>query len=577
MRNPGAQLSAHIKRQGKSTPVNTILREGIINGVETIKREAYQNGIDTSDTAEIGEIIIKRDEFLTNKLAIINVKGEFFSQEAAENHLNTLADSGNANYHEHSELAENYGQGAKISYLPHAPQGILYRSKRPEDEHHENPGHTFHMKLLNEYDCYGIQSKYCDYYEDIIEFQYCENFNSDLKNSKYAGTEMVLMGANLEEDTWKTMCLECAPKNNSNIVEGVGWSIYKSVSNRFFRNPGVNIKTEINTGDKSYFMKVKPIYETMKNLESYGSIILNNNNGVPIGTKVHYCLKKDYSDSNKHAALPGSVSFAWKKENYYNLEENPQSRAKKLKLCGIWQKPTDWIIIFELPSSYNATPSENRTSLSCIDQYCFFQALYENLPEDITKWLEDQAPKDVNKKDIDSWLTSIFKDYTKDIKVERNKTLKSSSSQKPPSGQKRKKPNSRNPSKKASLDCLKNFESPNIVYSDCDYSPLLEFNFEQYTLFFNKQHPIFIKKLKSFVENDRYRHINETIVSEWLIKHHLKAAISRILDVQKYYGDLSLGERIQKWIPDILEATYTMDCETAVQRTLNRSKALKIA
>ena len=193
MPDPAKQLTREINRKGKSTPQETILREGIVNGSEANRRNL--------GSKVRGEIHIKRDDFIPNKIAIVNVGGEYFDEEKAKNNLNTIAGSGNEGYADQTGLAENMGQGAKISYLPHAPNGILYRSKNSD-----GVGHTFHLKLLDEEPFYGIQSKRCDYYEEESEFQYCSDFNSELANATETGTSMVLMGANDEEDSAACGC-----------------------------------------------------------------------------------------------------------------------------------------------------------------------------------------------------------------------------------------------------------------------------------------------------------------------------------------------------------------------------------
>lgn len=563
MPDPARQLTREINRKGKSTPQETILREGIVNGSEANRRNL--------GPTERGEIHIKRDDFIPNKIAIINVGGEYFDEEKAKNNLNTIAGSGNEGYSDQTGLAENMGQGAKISYLPHAPKGILYRSKN-----FDGVGHTFHLKLLDEEPFYGIQSKTCDYYEEDSEFQYCSDFNSELASTEKTGTSMVLMGANDEEDSWMTMCAKCTPSAANPSY--AGFSIFKYISNRFFKDIGDDIFIHVYDEDKNCNGKRKvPMgHDLMQKTDSYGVIDLLGDS-IPSGTKLHFCLKSEYKSANQHAGLKGNVYFCWKKEVYFDHRESAATRSQRLRNSGIWHKPTEWILVVELPDDWEGYPSENRLKLNNINEFDFYCAISDNLPEEISEWMHENKNSDLESDEIQKWLDNTFKEISNSFKSKSPGTslgngpiLITESNSKRPHPETQKKNASRMANKKRSLEHLKSFVVPDVVAVEDSESPLFEFMFEDYTLLMNTLHPLYIHREKKMI--DTYSHIDASIIKDVLARYHFKGCISRIFDVQTQYHDKSINERKQKWMPDILEATWNHDSESAVKRYLSRLK-----
>lgn len=570
MPDPKRQLTRDINRKGLSTPLNSIIREILINGSEANRRKLGN---------ERGTLYVQRDDFMTNKICIVNIGGDFFSEKEAKNNLNTVANSGNENWDLTTGLASNMGQGAKISYLPHCPQGIQYRSKDSNGE-----GHAFHLKLINNDEFYGLQSKWCDYHEDELEFQYCNSFNSILRNSDQTGTTAVLMGTHEEEDTWIKMCTECSPSTKETEA---GWSLYKFISNRLFRDIGDDIYVNIyntESGDRAKSTKVKTTFEIMSQSDSYSSIAMVGDD-IPKGTILHYCLKKDFknqSSASKHVKLNGNIYFAWKKENYFDMSDSGVTRSSKLRQCGIWHKPTEWILIVELPDDWKGQPSENRTQLSNINEFAFYAAIRDNLPEEISDWMSQNAYKDVDCNDISKWLKETLKNYAKDIPslsrgisnngneddlLSAGTTNSDSSKDLKENDDPKKKPKS---TKKRSLERLKTFQNPDVQIVEDDDGPLLEFMFEQYTILLNTSHDLYINREKRFIDN--YQHIDSSVIKDHLIKYHLKEAVSRIFDVQNQYTKESVGVRTQKWIPDVLEATWNHSSSSAIRRSLGRFK-----
>jgi len=576
MPDPKRQLTREINRKGLATPLNSIIREILINGSEANRRKLGQ---------ERGKIHVQRDDFQTNKISITNVGGDFFSEDEAKNNLNTMGNSGNESHEAITGLASNMGQGAKISYLPHCREGILYVSKDSDNE-----GHTFHLKLIEDSEYYGLQSKWCGYHEDNLEFQYRDFFNSVLEESPFTGTTAVLMGSHLEEDTWKTMCFECSPKEQKTSA---GWSLYKFISNRLFRDIGDDIYVDIysteNEAQLQRTQRVLTTFEIMSQSTSYSSVILTGDE-IPKGTVLHYCLKEDFynqSSSSKHVALNGNIYFAWKKENYFDMSDNGATRSSKLRQCGIWHKATEWILVVELPCDWQGHPSENRTQLSNINEFAFYAAIRDNLPKEISDWMSKNAHKDVDYKDVSKWLKEAFKNYVKDLPTLSRASGNSDNNDDPPSnqvgsknsdnndGRPASKTKKRNVSKKRSLEKLKSFQNPHVEIVEEEDGPLLEFMFEPYTILLNTSHPLYSNREKRFI--DEYQHVDSIPIKDQVIKHHLKGAMSRIFDVQSQYSKQSVGERKQKWVPDVLEATWNHDSSNAVRRNLGRHSKKSLA
>jgi hypothetical protein len=380
------------------------------------------------------------------------------------------------------------------------------------------------------------------------------------------------------------MCTECSPAKKESSA---GWSLVKFISNRLFRDIGDDIYVDIystESGDNIRSVKVLTTFDIMSQSDSYSSMALKGS-GIPSGTILHYCLKEDFynqSSISKFAKLNGNIYFVWKKENYFDMNDSGGTRSSKLRQCGIWHKPTEWILVVELPDDWEGHPSENRTQLSNINEFDFYAAIRDNLPEEISDWMSKNAYKDVDCEDLSKWLREAFKNYVKDMSALSRTSDDNGTDEDPPANQyeeggdknsnenQNQEKKGRKASKKRSLEKLKSFQNPDVQIVEDEDGPLLEFMFEQYTVLLNTSHDLYLNREERFV--NEYQHIDSSIIKDHLIKYHLKGAVSRIFDVQNQYTKHSVGERKLKWTPDILEATWNHDSSNAVRRNLGRFK-----
>ena len=136
--DPTGQMTRLTNRLGETCPIAMVIREGCWNGFDAALR--YKESHPESDIEQC--IFIHRDHEYPNKLCITNTGGDFMSRFVVENHFGTIANSGHESEHNNG-FDPTKGQGAKISYLPHAPEGIFYRSKSDQGD-----GIKFHCKMF---------------------------------------------------------------------------------------------------------------------------------------------------------------------------------------------------------------------------------------------------------------------------------------------------------------------------------------------------------------------------------------------------------------------------------------------
>lgn len=297
---------------------------------------------------------------------------------------------------------------------------------------------------------------------------------------------------------------------------------------------------------------------------------------MPDGTILHYCLKKDYEEVNsaaKFANLNGNVYVTWKKEIYFDNKESAATRSRRLRDAGLWNKPTDWILIVELPDSWEGAPSESRTQLININEFQICSAICDNLPEDIQEWMQQNKDDNFNSDDTRSWLKDIFKG----MKGKTPGSKKGDGAQSTlPSGTKSKstgikKDGNSKRGKRQSIEDLKNMRVPEPQTAQWgEDGPLYEFNFSQYKILLNTDHKLFVSRQESFLET--FSHLDPSVVTKAVENYHFKAVVSRIFEIQNIYSSASIGEREKKWASDVLEATWNYDSSTAVRRNLGRHK-----
>ena len=578
MVNPAYQIHNLILQAGGSCPIRQIVREGVWNGADSNERFEFENP--DSDTEK--EIIIKKDRFNPLKVCITNIGGDYFSKNKAKQHLLTLANTDTNNKFVNNEFDKNKGGGAKYAYLPHAPVGILYRSKDVAGD-----GIRFHMGLQSS-GYYGLKDFYCHDLEETTSFPYCAEFSHELENSH--GTDMVLMGATEEQDTWTQLNKECSMGESK---FGSGYGFWQFISNRLWDLPPSKIKIMIYNPDGSErsYQSCRPLKEQMLLRQINGTIELPETEGVLKGTKAHYCTTVGSDRGALYSWSSGFVGFAYKGEVYFDQDQHHTSRRSDLQNCGIYTKSTSWTVIFEIPSSLDLKTQMDRTSLLGIDKNSYFSSFANNLPDDIKNWLEEQVPVEVDVKDLNSWLKNKlanFKGFKGDFEGNKsgqtntNKDGNDNScgtgggkSSKPPSNR----GNTTSPKtrRRSGVSNLKNFNLPEIKLINDDISELARFDIDNsYTVFINEGHKIFKSRVDRLAKE--FSHIPKNMIKSHVFKYTVKNVIYRIFEIQQYSEEgESLEDKEKRWKPEVLEACWTEDSNAIIRRVLNRKPKPSIA
>ena len=576
--NQAKLLTRLINLLGKNCPIHQVLREGVINGIEA-------NNRDNPNTR--GKVLVAKDWGDERKLSIINVNGEYLSEEKAKNHLITLAESGNTNGH-----TENFGIGAKVSYLPQASQGILYRSISEE-------GYSVKFQIMKrDDDLYGLkdfkdQDGSLTCFPELTDEEYesvFSNVSGDTKQIKETdyGTEMVLMGDSDSEDTWLNMNIAVARDKSSmeRTQTASGKPIHFYLTERLWEDMGSDIYiTEYSTNQSTGAAQnaVRQVYMLKDQMTSgfwelEGCIDLKGV-GIPKGTKAYYCVTRNKAKRNSTKKGYGSVtglrekryftSFAWRKENYVDFGEHPQTRIKKAKECGIYAHQNRFVIVFELPDNYDPGTTADRTKLIKVDENLFYTAFRENIPQDILDYLAQNTEDDLNI-DISTYAQQALKDMIPKgtEKVKDGITKKSTTTtvrKKTPRKSRQKAPNG--------WSQLRTYKIPDICSVQDTTAPLIEFQVVNWRLVYNTEHPVWKFRAKRIEQQyllksatpTSQRHI-EIVLAKGLVVN----ALRRIFETQQAYSDESRQIRESKWESSILEACWTLESEKMIERELRK-------
>ena len=552
--DPGKQATRLIQQEAEGVPVEMIIREGIWNGFDAISRFLHTNPEYSGESY----IMVKRHHEHTNKLCITNVSGDFFSEEAAINYFATLANSCPENSQVNKNYDETKGRGAKL-YFPHAPEGIKIYSKENNEE-----GHMFHAKLQPD-GIYGF-SDFEDNIQGKVNFVETTSFSRELNDT--VGTDMVLMGATEEQDTWVQLNRAAGTLNNRHAS---GLQIVKQISNRLWGPSPYPVKVQIydDKGEEIQARTCLDLKTQMQRRKVYGSIELPQSEGVPKGTKAHYCYL-DKQDFGYHTQVYGLVGFAYKGETYFDKNNPPQTNRSELSNCGIFANSSKWLVIFEIPSSHHYYSSGDRTHLKGLDKYAFFNAFKENLPKEISTWLDDQIENKIDTTDLNKWLRRELQQFRLPFATAvgsqtpgANTTNKTSGG-----GGGSTTTTTRKAKTKSSYSKLQNAEVPKITEFSDEESDLIRFSFIDYEIFINKSHKIFKYRTKKFM--NEFDKITPTEIDIEIMKYIIKSSLYRIFEVQQIHDDRTINEKQKMWEPNILEALWSVDTDSRIKQTLTK-------
>jgi hypothetical protein len=577
MPDPAKQLTTLINQEGEAVPIEMVIREAIFNGFDSNLRYKLNN----PDYDGESYILIGRDFEHKNKIRITNVGGDYFSEEVVLENFLTLANTCAENKNVNNDYDDTKGRGAKISYLPHAPEGILYRSKKSDDE-----GVSFHVKYHRE-GFYGL----CDF-EDPEEgptnFPDCSQFNPQLKNS--FGTDMVLMGGSEEQDTWNVLHARCGKHNPSKPLPpyGSGHNFINYISNRLWGPPPIPVKAEIYRTETNEFVNISTCVDLKTQMlarKVNGSFILPETDGIIKGTKVYYAHVTPQQRGMKWTQETGIVGFAYKGELYFDKNKNDNSHRADLKNCGIYTKSRQWMIVFEIPSDVKLYSSGDRTFLKGIDQNVYAEALKDNLPDVIRDFLIDNTDTEIKESDLNKWLRDELEcfrlpkesnkgnpnDDDQVVSEEPEPTLNEDNGNNTGNSSSGGGGGRRRTRNKASYSKLKCADLPELVSIRDEEDPqMFRFDFKEYRLFCNLHHKIFKSRLEKFV--NEFKKMTEQEIENTVYMHHIKCVLYRIFEVQKYFPDETISMKSARWQPDILEALWSSDTDSRIRNKLSRNE-----
>jgi hypothetical protein len=541
---------------GKNCKISQVLREGIVNGIEANARA----------TSGRGTVVMKRDWEYPEKFSIVNYDGEFLSEDIAVNNLATLGSSGNEG---HKSNSDNFGIGAKVSYLPKASEGILYRSISSDNE-----SNKFQIMKVNGGE-YGVR-QWVDSDGDVSNYVGTECKN--IPEGKF-GTEMVLMGDSIDEKTWTTMCDKVS---SIKVPYGTGESLVTFVQERFWEDLGSDIFVQ--KYDSSYneteIKQVIPLKDEITSDDfTLKGVIELSGEGVPKGTKAYYACTKT-KVRNKSYGLRGVkdardtygkyfISFAWRKENYRDYKyddfdkikpENTNYHIKRAKACGFYVEQKAFVVVFELPDSYDAGVSQDRMRLTNVNEMDFFEAFRNNMPEEIVEYLSKNT-ENVGE-DLESEIKKAFSHMTNPPK-----TVGGVRGGHPGGGNpgKRTGTGGNRPKKKEGTNKLKSFEIPDMILSTDSEAELISFNIKDYKLIYNAMHPVC--QFRASAIKNKIPNAPKDIIESEIKRLVIIGSISRIFEIQNVYKNKSVQDKEDLWSGEKLEGIWNLSSEgEAVKR-----------
>jgi hypothetical protein len=572
-----------INHLGVGIPKALALRELVINGIEACQRN--------KDEAGHGVIVMKDHEY-GDKLAVVNIGGDFLSQEKIEKHLATLGASGNDSICGEQVLDANKGIGAKVAYLPQAPLGLLYRSV----EKGEEEGITVTMCRDHARNVYTLPATYCEFQEVTTSFPACFSFHEkmwvnpseEVPVARYTGTEVVCLGSTEDENTWLEFDRLCGIRKGVGDG-GTGYGIFKYLTHRLWSEPPVPVRSVIY--DKASGDRRSP--QLVKGLKSYIRTKTKVNGVIPVKVagfevQAYWGVVKGPADEGyvSNWASSGLTSFAWKGETYFDFDQSTYSKKKDVKECGIVVKPDKVMIVFEFSNNIELSTNAGRTLLyydnQTIDKAEFHEAFREKIPPELVAWQEENQQKSPDDKDLFANLQKLFK---KRYKMKEGDAIESplkytaSSINKPSSSLKVAKNKARKTSvgRLSSAAKLKQMKCPYLTFiADEDEEALCEFHYKAYELVLNTAHPLYSERLERLVGKFGVACLIKEDV-EYLMKFYmLENAFNGIIEVNQTFP-ASLEAKREHWTPLCLQRAWSSrDEQTIYERLKSKQKDAEI-
>ncbi len=574
-----AEAVAHvINSLGVGIPMALTLRELVVNGIEACLR---------NNSEEEKVVYICKDHVYPNKLAVINIGGDFLSEKTMKENLATIGNSGNMGMKSGKVILDkNKGIGAKVAYLPNASCGLVYRSIKA----YEDLGIMAQMRKDKDRAVYTLPPFECPVTSEITAFPMYGNF-TEYGKPKNTITEVVCMGDHESVDTWHEFDFKCG-KRKGQGDGGTGYGNFRYLTHRLWLEPEVETKVAIyykKTGAFKAWKRVSGLKDFMENMTQINGVVDVSVNGL--AAKAHWCVLSSAGEAkySSNWAASGKTAFAWKGETYSDFTQHILSKKKDLNQSGIIVNYDKVMIIFEFDSSVQLKTNPGRTQLyyknptinedQLIDKALFHEQFRLNMPKELKDWQEENQSKSEDDKDIKKYIKNMLKQYHFGSKKSNlnnnvppvNIPPVSKNNNKNKSGKKNQTSRSGNPPSTAPkqityISKLKTMRPPDITFLDEPNAPLVELhcNGSQFELCVNIGSSVFAHRL----EKTEKAFGSPCLVRDY-IKHLVKqeisaAAVLRVFDIYVSHSNLSLEEKKTFWEPKCLESCWSRQTESEI-------------
>ena len=356
-------------------PQDQYVREFIKNALEALER-----GLPDGSK---GTVSIARDKQYPNKIVIANSKpSDPFTKETVRDNLLSLGKTGH-------DKEINHGIGSKVSYLPKNPEGVLFRSR--------SMGLQWEMCILGESICLRPYLLGEEGQKKEHIFADCSDDDFTFENSE---TELVLMGASADEDTWlKTTKDVGRTQKQSNA----GYAIWDYINRKFWTVPD-NIDINVHINDDNDTVKNAGGLKACKDRQRVNGVVELNN-----GMRVHF-----YALDKKTSHIPsGTIAILHQNEIIHATSRSDSANRKLMHEAGVYIMHRSVMLVIEVPDALGWKQSIERASLVKGGEVFtdnltnYLEEFSEKFPESLKDWMVENTPE-YDASDIEAIAKSVI-------------------------------------------------------------------------------------------------------------------------------------------------------------------------
>jgi hypothetical protein len=372
-------------------PEDQYVREFVKNALEALER-GLPNG-------SKGCVSIARDKQYPNKIVIANSKpSDPFTYEIVRDNLLALGKTGH-------DKEVNHGIGSKVSYLPKNPAGALFRSRDMQQQ--------WEMGVTDESIClrpFEVTDENGQTKEHL--FPHCNDDEYTFENSE---TEIVLLGATEEEDTWLKAMRDvgCAARGQS----GRGYAIWDYINRKFWTVPD-NIDINVHIDDDKGTVRSARGLKAYKDKQTVNGVVELDN-----GMRVHF-----YALDQKTSHIPsGTIAILHQNEIIHDKARSDSTNRKLMHEAGVYIMHKSVMLIIEVPDALGWKQSIERGSLvkdgesftSNLTNY--LEEFREKFPESLKDWMVENTPE-YDASDIEAVAKSVVGKLKSNLSTAKEKT-----------------------------------------------------------------------------------------------------------------------------------------------------------